>query len=200
MLLSKRAYARHRKARGLSGHSHQSVTKAIEAGRLDESLVYDAAGTVHIHPEVADREWDENTDGQKQRAAAGGRPALEDTSGQGKLFEEPAGESHAGGPSPDEKRVQDALRESNAMLKAYQARRAELDYRQAAGELCEVSEVKKTVSRLFRQTRDSILSVPDRLSSILAGEERPKVVQEILRAELEKCLAALADAEDAGDS
>lgn len=67
MGLSRRAYAKHRKALGLSGGSEAAVRKALEAGRI--SLLAD--GT--IDPVQADREWGGSTDANKLR---GSNPAL----------------------------------------------------------------------------------------------------------------------------
>jgi hypothetical protein len=54
MGLSLRGYARHRRALGLPGGTHQAVRKAIEGGRI-------ASGPDGIEPEVADRQWEANT-------------------------------------------------------------------------------------------------------------------------------------------
>lgn len=61
MGMSLRAYARHRKDRGLPGGSDTAVRKAIQAGRISKL----PDGT--IDPETADAEWSGSTDRAKVR-------------------------------------------------------------------------------------------------------------------------------------
>lgn len=63
MGLSRRAYAEHRKALGLSGTSEAAVRKALAAGRI--STLPD--GT--IDPKAADRDWGGSTDAAKVRTS-----------------------------------------------------------------------------------------------------------------------------------
>lgn len=65
--LSNRAYAEHRKARGLTGGTHRAVGKAIEDGRISEALIYDPASgrLLGINAEVADRLWSDTTLGSQ---------------------------------------------------------------------------------------------------------------------------------------
>lgn len=59
--LSQSAYARHRRALGLSGTTHGAVQRAIESGRLDQSLVM-VGGVAKIrNAAAADSEWEANT-------------------------------------------------------------------------------------------------------------------------------------------
>jgi len=55
-----RAYALHRKKLGLSGGSAASVQKALNAGRISRGP------DGKIHPEVADQEWERNSDASKR--------------------------------------------------------------------------------------------------------------------------------------
>ncbi|MFM9890722.1 MAG: hypothetical protein ACKVOE_08825 [Rickettsiales bacterium] len=66
MNLSLRAYAAHRKNRGLSGGSHASVQKAIKAGRITQE--HDGK----INPARADCEWAGNTINVSQETLTGG--------------------------------------------------------------------------------------------------------------------------------
>ena len=55
-----RAYARHRRAKGMTGTTHRSVQAAIKRKRLDKSVsVVD--GVPLIDFEQADQEWADNT-------------------------------------------------------------------------------------------------------------------------------------------
>jgi len=60
--LSSRAYARHRKSRGLRGATQRTVIDAIRDGRLTtRSVCRDVRGHWSINPEIVDQEWSENT-------------------------------------------------------------------------------------------------------------------------------------------
>jgi hypothetical protein len=65
--LSLRGYAAHRKTKRLAGGSLQAVQRAIESGRLRTSVVTVDGLPRIADPELADREWADNTD-QTRRA------------------------------------------------------------------------------------------------------------------------------------
>jgi hypothetical protein len=72
--LSLRAYAAHRKRRGLLGGSLQAVQRAIQTERLKASVTR-VNGLVRIaDPEFADREWADNTDQTRRPPAADDEP------------------------------------------------------------------------------------------------------------------------------
>jgi hypothetical protein len=62
--LSERAYAAHRKARGLPGARRNAVTKALQEGRIHRME------NGRIDPEEADRDWAANTSQAKRREVA----------------------------------------------------------------------------------------------------------------------------------
>jgi hypothetical protein len=64
-----RAYARHRKAAGLPGHTHRAVQQAIDSGRLTDAA-REIDGELVIDFAVADREWEARTDPTRQTRAA----------------------------------------------------------------------------------------------------------------------------------
>lgn len=69
-LMGMREYARHREANGLPGQTLRAVQRAIETGRI--STVSDEKGRQRIDAEVADIQWNRNTDpDQSDRASAG---------------------------------------------------------------------------------------------------------------------------------
>jgi hypothetical protein len=77
ILLSMRAYAAHRRERGLIGGTHQAVSLAAKAGRI---TLIDGK----VDPEVADIQWAEKTDAVQQlRGANGGHPPAAGSMGKG---------------------------------------------------------------------------------------------------------------------
>ncbi len=60
--ISLSAYARHRRDKGLTGKSHESVRRAIESGRIRQSVVMLKNGRRAIRSAVlADQEWASST-------------------------------------------------------------------------------------------------------------------------------------------
>ena len=131
--LSLRAYAAHRKRQGLRGGSLEAVRRAIESGRLKASVtVVDGLPRI-ADPEFADREWAANTDQTRVPTL----PADIELPGEGE-----DGESREG---------------SYAYWKA---KKMELDYRQAAGELVDAAEVAAAIATDYSTVRTKILGVP----------------------------------------
>lgn len=168
-----RAYARQR------GVSPEAVSKAIKAGRLAESVTYDAKGNPKIDPTVADQEWG--------------------------AFTHP---THGGVRSPKaEKPVEDEISapkgnaaatfaQSRAVKEAYLARLAKLEFEEKSGLLVNADAVKNEAFKLARIVRDGILNIPDRLSAELAAESDTFTVHKRLTDELRKALEALAGGYD----
>jgi hypothetical protein len=74
-------------------------------------------------------------------------------------------------------------------------RRLEFDARQ--GKMIEASAVKQSLADAGRGVRDGILGIPDRLAATLAAETDQSKIHMILKTELTRELARLADAIDA---
>ena len=170
-----RQYSRHR------GVSPEAVSKAVRDGRI--TTVLDKAGKRWIDPAKADAQWAQNSDAAKQvggeaRRRGGSGPALD-----GPQTFEPGGGQR--GPS---------YHESRAIREAYLARLAKLDYEERTGKLVPLDKVKVDLFRAVRQTRDMILSIPDRVSPELAGMTDPAVIRTRLADELTRALEALANA------
>lgn len=134
--LSRRAYARHRKKRGLPGQSLQAVQHALARGRI--SLLPD--GT--IDPSVADREWAENSDDDHRRNHAQER-------GVEREPERP--EPAAGGIT---------LAQATTIEKAYKAKMAKLDYEERCAKLVQASDVESRLATTFGQCRTKLLGIP----------------------------------------
>jgi hypothetical protein len=85
------------------------------------------------------------------------------------------------------------MAEANAALKHWQAKRAEQQYRQEAGELVDHKNVYTVVFAVARVTRERIMAIPRRLAARLSPEMDQRSVEEILSAELRKALETIDD-------
>lgn len=171
MGLSRRAYAAHRKERGLPGGSESGVRKAIAAGRI----VVEADGT--IDPVKADRMWAATTDGAKQRS--------EDAIAQG--LEKARETLEAGEEKPVPQAAVDAVNaaapadpmsgghsvtyaKARAANEAIKAQQNQLRLQKLKGELVSRKAVIAHVFDLARKERDSWLQMPARKAANMAAE------------------------------
>lgn len=166
-LLSMRQYAKQR------GCSPEAVSKAVRTGRI--STVTDEKGQRKIDPEIADREWAANSEGVRPNY---GIPSSEARVNQ----------AQADPTAPKKPTVQD----SAAVLKAYQARLAKLEFDEKSGKLHDISECSKNAFKSARATRDAMLGIPDRLSAELAGETDQVKIRRRLDTEIRQALDNLA--------
>ena len=178
--LSLRAYGRHRADLGLSGTSHNAVRKAINSGRL-VAAVHESPKGDRIDPEVADREWEENTTGTKVREPAGGRPPAS-------LFEDqdlpPAEES---GNAKDRKTLQNAT----TLQAVYRARLLRLDFEVREGRLVDREAVKSEAFRIHRLLRENLLKIPTRVAARAAPLDDVREIRELVEAEIVEVLEVL---------
>ena len=163
--ISQRAYARHR------GVSHKAVQKAIAQGRI-------TANGGKIDPAAADAQWEANTDQSKPRNSVSGRPKLVPPLPQVAAQNSPEppagnGATHPGGYAG-----------SRAVRENYLARLAKLEYEERAGTLIKAADAEKLIFEFNRRARDAIMSIPDRVSHILAAETDPAEVHRILTREI----------------
>jgi hypothetical protein len=159
--LSQRAYARHRAV------ALAAVQKAIESGRI--SLQADGS----FNPEVADRQWEDNT--------RLGAPSIL------KSAQNTSSRTDDGAPQ---------YAESRAERERYAALLAKLEYEERAAELVSVHEVQAEVFKAFRELRDRVLSIPDRVAAMIAAESDPAKVHEILASEIRSALEEFAGPPD----
>ncbi|WP_066018060.1 hypothetical protein [Endozoicomonas atrinae] len=80
---------------------------------------------------------------------------------------------------------------ARTMREAFKAKMAKMEYEEKAGKLTDASKVKAEAFRAGRIVRDSLLGIPDRLSDVLAAEEDPVKVRQLLMEELESILHEL---------
>lgn len=175
--ISLRTYAKRR------GVSAESVSKAITAGRLRESVIFVGGKPKIADAELADREWTANTRPRVDRPA----PATAEPTEQRQEV-------------PDYN-VSRALREAAAARReSAMADIAELEAAQKKGELVPIAEARADVIERFAVVKTKILGVPTRIAQRLphlASEVVP-IVEELLRESLEE-LAADVDDGDADD-
>jgi hypothetical protein len=164
MGLSLRAYARHRADLGLPGSSLQAVQRARDKGRI----TLEPDGTVD--PERADREWTLNTDltdapGAVVEAHAQAAPAA--AAGMASRARRSSSEA----PPEDDgiPALGKTLPENNAVKAYWQAKTAELEFKQAAGELVPAAGVRAELESVFRSTKTKLLGIPSRARQLLPG-------------------------------
>ena len=124
-----------------------------------------------IDPAVADGEWERNT--RTYAPAVTSRPQDDD---------------EGGGFGANQYTKARAVREH------YQARLAKLDYEERTGKLVSKDEVQIAAFNKFRQFRDHLLNIPDRLSALLAAESEAAAVYEVLSKEIRRALNDFSDA------
>ena len=169
----------------IKGVSIEAVRKAVKTGRLVNSLKITPGKKVpKIDPVVAAAEWERNTDHSKR--TNGGDIRIEPrqtpyTKPDVIRHNEPIAN---GGPS---------ITQSKAILEAYKARLARIEYELKIEKLVEASDVKEQAFRLGRQLRDSMLNIPDRVSAEFAGIAIASEIHTRLTDEIRKVLEALGD-------
>ena len=80
---------------------------------------------------------------------------------------------------------------ARTMREAFKAKLAKLEYEEKSGTLTSVSQVKDDAFKAGRIIRDELLAMPDRLCDVLAAEEDPRTIREVLFAELENVLTRI---------
>lgn len=162
-LISLRAYARHR------GCNPMAVSLACKSGRLPKSTVRGPDGRVMglTSIELADQEWLANTDAAKRPLSRNGVPVSAGPAAGvvDSIVENVGGETIESLPelSGDDLSVANA----SAHDKFWSAKKRELEYREAAGELVKVSEVEAKLAGLFTSCKTKLLAIPSRLRQAL---------------------------------
>lgn len=172
-LITQAEYARRR------GVSRAAVTQAVKAGRI---TLIDGK----VDPEVADIQWARNTDAAQQRGAAA--QASMSTSSSAAIA--PRTGSRGGSEKGDEGGGAD-LHDARARREQALAELAELELAEKRGELVSVAEVEKALVSKILGVRDSLDTLADRLSPLLAAESDPAKVYAMLRGEIRQVLAQL---------
>ena len=185
--MSLRAYARHR------GVSLRAVQKALKSGRI--STREDG----RLDAEVTDANWARNTAPRPQPSStpAAARPAKPMAPPQSVHHHSETQRPEAQRREPAEPpRLESGLEYSKAraVRESYLARLAKIDFEERTEKLVSADEVRVASFNRFRQFRDGMLNIPDRLAAVLAAESNPRQVHELLATEIRKALLEFADA------
>jgi len=162
--MSGREYARHR------GCSHVAVIKAIQSGRIT------AEGGL-VDPEVADREWEANTDPTRKPKKARSASAVAAIPGRVPPFVE-----------------------SRAKRESYLADLAQLQFKERRGKLVSADDVRIAAFNAVRGARDMLLAIPDRLAPIIAAQTDAREVHAMLLGEIRRVCDELSNAKFAGSA
>ena len=171
-LISQREYARRR------GISNVAVNRAVRAGRI--SLIEGK-----IDPDLADKEWAENTDPSTPKNRVTGKPQ------QTRNPDEASKPMDLG----DEKSPTTGYAKARAAREVYNAQHAKLDLDLKRGELVRADEVRLAAFNMARKARDQLIALPERVSATIAASSDPVEVQQILENEIERICLEIADAE-----
>lgn len=170
------AYARHR------GCNKEAVRRAVKAGRLTGACVArDADGNCLgiFDFATADREWAENTSADHRERATGA--------------------ARGDGPEIDAENptalVGMTKAQADTVTAIWKAKRSELEFKQAAGELVPARDVAQKLAGVFSQCKTRLMALPSR-----ARQELPHlsvgdigVLETIIREALEDLAAAGAE-------
>lgn len=140
------------------GVSQSSVSEAIKLGKISDAVVI-KRGLKKIDIKKADILWAQNT--------------LPNNRNSDQVASNPTAQGYA---------------KARAAKEAYAARIAQLNYEQKSGKLCRVDDIKRAASETARVTRDSLLSLPDRLAPLLAAETDLNDIKDLLIEEISKSL------------
>jgi hypothetical protein len=170
--ISLRAYARHRQC------TLSAVQKAIDSRRVHgDAIRVDGQRITGIDPELADRQWAENTDALESArngkdpgalqlsapaAASPDKPAAEPTGDQGSFL---------------------AARVKEAELRG---ELLELDKLERIGELLPRAVVQEEFAEIFAQLKNAAFRIPDQKAQALAGETDPVRIHRVLSDALRK--------------
>lgn len=135
--------------------SRQAVSKAIKDGRFVKGLVQEGKRT-KLDFGIAKLEWEENkrfqikNTGKKDEEVPAAEPAVPQT-------DEP------------ESTPRGSINQARQVKENYEARISKLKYETMAGQYISVEVVKAHNFKRSRILRDTILNIPDRISTVLAA-------------------------------
>lgn len=178
-LMTQAEYARHREARGLSGGTRQSVSRAVDAGRITtigpEKL---------IDPKVADIQWEQNS---RARAATRGAVGPVDQAVQvGRTAANDA--PTATPPAAPQAQAQPVNEYQDARTRREQAEatKAELELAKMAGRVIERAPAQQAVYDAFHALRDALLATPRRVAPMCVGINDTRELEHLITTELRK--------------
>ena len=140
-----------------------AVQKAIDSGRI--STLPDG----QIDSDLADKEWARNT--RQQVKPHRRRQEGDDIDAFGA----------------------NQYTKARAVREHYQARLAKIEYEERVAKLVPKDEVQVAAFNKFRQFRDHILNIPDRVAAMVAAETEAAKCYEVLATEIRRALNEFAD-------
>ena len=150
----------------LKGLDKETVARAARNGKI--SFVQSGQKKL-VDPDIADREWLDNTDGSKTRPKEDDEDSEQETKGPS------SGQTYAA---------------ARAAREAFAANLKQLEYEEKTKQLVKADDIKKAAFNCARIVRDQILGIPDRISHIVASETDPdkvyKTIQDALHQALEE--------------
>ena len=160
MKLSQRAYAKH------LGVSEGAVRKAIKSGRIsiDKNNLID--------PELADRQWQENTDPSKRRNE--NLDIVTNNKSDIEIVNQVNNNNLVNTSSI-------TYQKSRAVKETYEAKLRKLEYDIKLGKLIPADEVKVSAFNAGRITRDRLLNIPNQVAPMLVNQSDIFTVKEILK-------------------
>lgn len=168
-LVSQSEYARRRDV------SRQYVNKLVQQGRIptDEKK--------RIDPDTADAVLQMDADPARRL----NDPEQENVPDPANSFEEEAAGGASGGHT--------SFARFRSAREAYQAKLAQLDYEERAGQLLRKSEVERETFDVARQVRDRFLALPQELAGALVKLADENEIKKYLRAKIRDTLMEVAD-------
>jgi hypothetical protein len=171
-------YARHR------GCALRAVQFAVEKHRITRN----PDGT--IDSEQADRDWAANTETSKPRGPKPRTGITKPLRGPVPVtspedIDNPTGVTYAS---------------ARAERERYEAKLKRLQFEERQGDLLPRVEVEAKTTKMFQVFRDALLNVPNRIAGQLAAETDPRLIHELLEAEIQQALQEFAGAEVADDA
>jgi hypothetical protein len=151
------------------GCALSAVQKAIKTGRI--SVQPDGK----IDSSQADIQWARNTERHAPPVAQRGQ-------------EEDDGSSFGGS----------QYTKARAVREHYQARLTKIEYEERVAKLVPKDEVQVAAFNKFRQFRDHMLNIPDRIAAMVAAETEAARCYEIIAIEIRKALNDFADSNSNG--
>ena len=146
------------------GCALSAVQKAIKSGRI--SVQPDGK----IDSSQADLQWQRNTGQHAPPVAQRGQDDIDGVGFGGSQYTK-----------------------ARAVREHYQARLAKIDYEERIAKLVSGEEVQVAAFNKFRQFRDAMINLPDRLAAMLAAETVETTVHALLTNEIRKALNDFAD-------
>lgn len=161
------------------GKSPAYVTKLGHQGRLVER---DEGGKRVIDFDLTDRLIRNTTDLGRARNGVNAKPG--------------STPSLPVAPIADSGRVDAIFRQAQAQERAYNAKIAEIKYRERAGELVRMADVTAEYTRLLVALRETFMQMPSRVVPLLVADPTAAAMEIVLRTEITTALRVVADAEE----